>query len=103
MAYLGSCEASVIELFSKNSFQLKAVNYFSKKVHDIIPVSIGVVLVSLLLTLNIFTPCSIVSIVNFEQVNAGWDYPDSNLYKIFLGKSKFSKQVLRFSNNAEWL
>ena len=29
-------------------------------------------LVSLLLTLNIFTPCSNVSIVNFEQVNADW-------------------------------
>ena len=33
----------------------------------------GVVLVSLLLTLNIFTPCSTVSIINFEQVNAGWE------------------------------
>ena len=32
----------------------------------------GVVLVSLLLTLNIFHTCSSVSIVNFEQVNAGW-------------------------------
>ena len=32
----------------------------------------GVVLVSLLLTLNIFTPCSSVSIVNFKQVKAGW-------------------------------
>ena len=30
------------------------------------------VLVSLLLTLNIITPCSSVSIVNFEQVTAGW-------------------------------
>ena len=29
--------------------------------------------VFLLLTLNIFTPCTSVSIVNFEQVNAGWD------------------------------
>ena len=27
---------------------------------------------SLLLTLNIFTPCCTVSIVNFEQVNANW-------------------------------
>ena len=35
----------------------------------------GVVLVSLLLTLNLFhfTPCSRVSIVNFEQVNADWE------------------------------
>ena len=31
------------------------------------------VLVSLLLTLNKFTPCSSVSIVNLEQVNAHWD------------------------------
>ena len=31
--------------------------------------TIGVVLVSLLLTLKIFPPCSTVSIVNFEQVN----------------------------------
>ena len=35
--------------------------------------AIGVVLVSLLLTLNIFQPCSSVSIVNFEQISAGWD------------------------------
>ena len=27
----------------------------------------------LMLSLNNFTPCSSVSIVNFEQVNAGWD------------------------------
>ena len=33
----------------------------------------GVVLVSLLLTLNIFQPCSSVSIVNFELVNADWE------------------------------
>ena len=32
----------------------------------------GVVLVSLLLTLNIFHTFSSVSIVNFEQVNTGW-------------------------------
>ena len=31
-----------------------------------------VVLVSLLLTLTYFTPCSTVSIVNFEHVIAGW-------------------------------
>ena len=43
---------------------------------------------SLLLTLNIFTPCSSVSIVNFEQVNAGWArlilhlrYVDTFVYK----------------------
>ena len=32
----------------------------------------GVVLVTLLLSLNIFTPCSTVSFVNFEQVNTDW-------------------------------
>ena len=31
---------------------------------------IGIVLVSLLLTSTYFTPCSSVSVVNFEQVNA---------------------------------
>ena len=31
----------------------------------------SVISVSLLLTLTYFTPCSSVSIVNFEQVNAG--------------------------------
>ena len=33
----------------------------------------GVVLVSLLLTLNIFSPCSSLSIVNVGQVNADWE------------------------------
>ena len=33
----------------------------------------GVVLVFLLLTLNILTPCSSVSIVNFKQVHCGWE------------------------------
>ena len=32
----------------------------------------GVLLVSSLLTLNIFKPCSRVPFVNFEQINAGW-------------------------------
>ena len=32
----------------------------------------GIVLVSLLLTLLYFTPCSNVSIINFEQANANW-------------------------------
>ena len=41
----------------------------------------GVVKVSLLLTLNIFTPCSSVSIVNFEQVNAGLQWAFSNTLK----------------------
>ena len=36
--------------------------------------TIGVVLVSLLLIGTYFTPCSSVSIVNSEQVNAGWVY-----------------------------
>ena len=34
----------------------------------------GVVLASLLLTLNFFIPRSSVSIVNFEHVIAGWDF-----------------------------
>ena len=34
--------------------------------------AIGIVLVSLLLTLNIFTPCSSVFIVKFEHVIPGW-------------------------------
>ena len=39
----------------------------------------GVVLVSLLLILNInFTPCSTVSIANFEHVNAKWDRSTAN-------------------------
>ena len=37
---------------------------------------ISVVLVSLILTLNRFH-CYEVSIVNFEQVNAGWEVPTS--------------------------
>ena len=43
--------------------------------------SSGVVLVLLLLTLNIFhTPCSSVSIVNFEQVNTDWVSEDDLAY-----------------------
>ena len=34
--------------------------------------AVSVVLVSLLITLTYFTPCSSVSIVNFEQINADW-------------------------------
>ena len=42
----------------------------------------GIVLVSSLLTLNVFTPCSSVSIVTFEQVNAGqFDICSSNFAK----------------------
>ena len=39
----------------------------------------GVVLVSLLLLWTYFTPCSSVSIVNYEQVNADWDNAFKNL------------------------
>ena len=50
---------------------VKALNTFIKPLEA----SHGVVLVPLLLTLNIFsTPCSSVSIVNFEQVNASWGF-----------------------------
>ena len=39
-------------------------------------------LVSLLLTLTYFTPCSSVCIVNFEQVKAGW-LESTELYLFF--------------------
>ena len=35
---------------------------------------------SLLLTLTYFTPCSSVSIVNFEQVNASWVTPEAVIW-----------------------
>ena len=35
---------------------------------------------SLLLTLTYFTPCSSVSIVNFEQVNASWVTPEAAIW-----------------------
>ena len=44
--------------------------------------AIGVALVFLLLTLSLFTPCSNVSIVNFEQVNAGWVHRLWNTYSL---------------------
>ena len=46
----------------------------------------GIVLVSLLLTLKYFTPCSSGSIVNFEQVNAGWDAPRSKYEEYITGE-----------------
>ena len=47
--------------------------------------SIGVVLVSLLLTY--FTPCSSIFIVNFEYVIPGWVIPNSLKY-LFRGHRK---------------
>ena len=41
---------------------------------------------SLLLTLKYFTPCSSGSIVNFEQVNAGWDAPRSKYEEYITGE-----------------
>ena len=35
--------------------------------------TLRIVLVSILLNMNIFTPCSSVSIVNFEHVIADWE------------------------------
>ena len=63
----------------------------------------GLVLVSLLLTLNIFTPCSSVSIVKFEQVNAGWDAICKNrrTSQLIFTCSKLTIETLRtitFSN-----
>ena len=74
----------------------------------------NVVLASLLLTLNIFHTCSSVSIVNFEQVNAGWDIWDLRYLQChcentvistnfpvlkFCGKAKFLYSFGRFAQN----
>ena len=56
-----------------------------------------VVVVSLLLTLNIFIHCSSVSFVAFEQVNAGWG-ASYLLLKQFIGnkaKQHISKRVFQ--------
>ena len=50
----------------------------------------GIVLVSFLLTLNNFTPCSSVSIVNFEHVIAGLEY--------FLGQYAERRSVFRIQS-----
>ena len=39
-----------------------------------------------------FTPCSNVSVVNFEQVNASWDHPE-NVYLFKANKKKIEKGV----------
>ena len=49
--------------------------------------SLDVVLVSLLLTLKYSTPCSSVSIVDFEHVIGGWD-------TYFLEKQEFLKSAI---------
>ena len=56
--------------------------------------AIGVVLVSLLLTLNIFHTCSSVSIVNFEQVNAGWGATILESFKNYFSLKK--RMTLKF-------
>ena len=57
--------------------------------------TLGVVLVSLLLTLNNFTPCSSVSIVNFEHVIADWEDEScsytQNFQEAYLGNHNFPK------------
>ena len=60
----------------------------------------GVVLVSLLLNLNIFTPSSNVSIVNLEHVIAGWVYTSFNLVT-FLNKFLFVGSCLYFLEEQE--
>ena len=53
-----------------------------------------VVLMSLLLTLNIFHTLSSVSIVNFEQVNAGWDMLSLSNGCLFFSISEFYSEKL---------
>ena len=70
----------------------KGVETYNKMNFSLIFIFIGVVLVSLLLTLNIFTPSSSVSTVDFEQVIAGWDIDILHLETVFrfnFIKSKF--------------
>ena len=53
---------------------LKLVQSFGFIIHKIDFMSSRLLMFFLILGLSSFTPCSSVSIVNFEYVNAGWDY-----------------------------
>ena len=53
---------------------LKLVQSFGFMIHKIDLMSSRLLMFFLILCLSSFTPCSSVSIVNFEWVNAGWDY-----------------------------
>ena len=59
--------------------------------------AIGIVLVSLLLTFNKFYTLSSVSIVNFEQVSAGWVKINSFFYTCHTQKNLEAKEVLSLS------
>ena len=64
-----------------------------------------VVLVSLLLTLTYFTPCSCVSIVNFEQVNDDWKLTivAKNLHHRCLTYSKYAPENIKiFKMKLRW-
>ena len=73
--------------------------------------TLSVVLVSLLLTLNIFHTLSSVSIVNFEQVNAGWGVvksrvtsEDKTKFNNFISPNRFSclKNYSQFENSIDF-
>ena len=55
-------------------------------------------MVSLLLTLNNFTPCSSVSIVNFEHVNAEWEAKLRNPNQVSYGTKSLRIQGPRVWN-----
>ena len=44
-----------------------------------------------------FTPCSCVSIVNFEQINAGWDYTTSMASYIFHKPNKMTRKEINLN------
>ena len=50
--------------------------------------------------LNIFTPWSTVSSVNFEQGNAGWD-PFNNILLLILSHSASNQRALTCSNSTK--
>ena len=66
-----TCSKSIIETVEKDVNMFKVNNMYQvnkyQKVIDVV-----LLLVFLLLTLNIITPFSSVSIVEFEQVNVSW-------------------------------
>ena len=62
---------------------------------------VGVVLVSLLLTLNIFHTCFSVSIVNFEQVNAIGKTKQMHLFLFYNSKNKVYKSQVAYIQNMQ--
>ena len=47
-----------------------------------------------------FTPCSTVSIVNFEQVNADWVFAHKFIFHEIVGKSQEVKTKISWSNSS---